>query len=277
LNPSAICLYDFNGDGFLDAVESYKNSEGPVALHLNDEKGILKFEKFIHGTVGQYLNCEIADLDGDGDMDVVVGKLFGNVAILRNEGNLNFTPIELNGSEGYVGIGDFNNDGNIDIVTQESYGQSEKGATYIWKNNGSGEFVRDEELFSTETASTQFNIVDLDEDGRLDIILATFEDGAFVFKNNGYGSLASPSFTEIGISTEIPNIFGMALMDPITKSMSPSLTPSVSTSPSISPVQLPSAAPSLQPSSSPAKQKSGKKRKKRRGKGSKKSSKSGKS
>ncbi len=67
-HPAGVCLHDFNGDGFLDAVEVYggpgeviATSPGPVVLYLNDGTGLLTFHSVLFSTVGIFLNCEIGE------------------------------------------------------------------------------------------------------------------------------------------------------------------------------------------------------------------------
>lgn len=55
---NAVCLHDFNGDGYLDAVGVNVNR---VALHLNDATGILTYSHEIYIPVGTYYSCEVSE------------------------------------------------------------------------------------------------------------------------------------------------------------------------------------------------------------------------
>ncbi len=86
---TAPALGDLNGDGLLDLVVGRPNGQVYVAYNY----GSLIAPSFTGiapllttHDVGQNASPELADLDGDGDLDLLVGNERGEVAFLRNDG-----------------------------------------------------------------------------------------------------------------------------------------------------------------------------------------------
>jgi hypothetical protein len=98
--PSDVATGDLNGDGHADVVESGGNvddkmaskrggpSAGRVAVMLGHADGHLsKRETTKLPGQGGANGLDVADLNGDGDLDVVVARPDGTVAILKGKGN----------------------------------------------------------------------------------------------------------------------------------------------------------------------------------------------
>ncbi len=88
-----VAANDINGDGKLDLVitnADYHGVEEVNQLFLNDGKGMYELSDVDLGTNGK--TPAIADIDSDGDLDIVIG---GKPNIFINEGNGHFTPVSI--------------------------------------------------------------------------------------------------------------------------------------------------------------------------------------
>ena len=114
--------------------------------------------------------CEVADLDGDGDLDIATGNDNAPCQIFLNDGSGQFT---LKGSFGKpssvrsLKIADVDRDGDDDILVT-CRGRSNS----IYLNNGNAEFETGIE-FGTATDSTiDVEVGDVNGDGHNDLVLA---------------------------------------------------------------------------------------------------------
>lgn len=142
-------------------------------------------------------HVNVVDLDGDGDSDLVVavlGSVFpadqpiGKVVWLENHGSHHFkTHVLLDDLRRVADVeaGDLNQDGRPDLVVAE-FGY-DRGRILWMENLGEGRF-RDREL-ETVPGTVHVPLVDLNGDGRLDIVALVSQDGEEVlaFENMGDG------------------------------------------------------------------------------------------
>ncbi|MCF6132884.1 FG-GAP-like repeat-containing protein [Flavobacterium wongokense] len=161
------CYY-LNGGGTDNALTFYQSNVTP---------GAMKF-----GTIGGNYSTLFTDFDNDGDTDVFISKCSGPPCELhRNDGNgvytdisaiagINVTPIQTWSSA----IGDFDNDGDMDVIITASSG------THKYFRNNLDTTNTTEEAFTNITAgsgwdtNTSTNIdnvtYDFDNDGFLDVL-----------------------------------------------------------------------------------------------------------
>lgn len=175
-------LVDFNNDGFLDLLMTGLTSTNlkVMKLYLNNGSGSF-LESFGQPFEGVYLGgCGVNDIDGDGDMDILITGVPNNnmgsrlTRIYRNNGTGQFTSLG-NGqiehiSSGSVNFFDFDNDGDQDVLINGETGNFPfTFKTRLYKNNGLGTFT----LFSNTPAftgtSNPISVSDVDKDGYVDI------------------------------------------------------------------------------------------------------------
>lgn len=223
---SGFSVGDINNDTFLDiAVTAYDNNE--VLWFSNDGTGAFTLDaNKIDDTLVSPGAMDMKDIDGDGDLDVVVGSaIYGGdvIEIFRNnlieDGTVSFTKDPVTVASGKTGIfhvsfEDIDGDGDFDILASEvSYGSAGAplGNLYWYENTDTG---YTETTFTTSLnnpAMAQFR--DLDNDGLNDIVVGNGTSGAgndlVWFKNNGSGSFDA----EVVIDDTQSQAFVLAIED----------------------------------------------------------------
>lgn len=113
-------------------------------------------------------DLDAADLDGDGNDDLVAAR-FGGLDVHHGDGNGNFASSAiLNGSNtSAVALGDLDQDGNLDFMFTDRDG--DQLAVALANDDRS---VRDIESFMTCDMPSDVAVADLDRDGDLDVIVA---------------------------------------------------------------------------------------------------------
>ncbi len=147
------------------------------------------------------------DFNNDGRLDVLIaGNTNGNIKVppvtqlYRNDGNGVFTPVASGLPPialGSAAWGDFNNDGNLDLVlTGTTNGVDGGVVSRIYRNNGDGTFT-DIGAGLPGVYNRAVAWGDFDNDGRLDLILTGSTNGAAsgaiakIYHNNGDGTFSN--------------------------------------------------------------------------------------
>jgi len=141
------------------------------------------------------------DYDSDGDLDLLVSGHDGSQSfskIYRNLGNDTFTEqtdILLPGiSGGSVAWGDYDNDGDLDILLAGSTGS--ESISKIFRNDGNNIFTEQSEIIFPGVSNSSVDWGDYDNDGDLDVLLSGLYGPARIskiFRNNTEQVNTSPT------------------------------------------------------------------------------------
>ncbi len=188
----SLALGDVDSDGDLDLVVG---SALANSVWVNDGNGtFLGTTQYLGSTTSTNLtySVELADLDGDGDLDLAQGNYNHPNEIWLNNGSGIFTNTGQtlgNAETRGINLADFDGDGDVDII--EGITNSEASASdVLWINDGSAVFS-DSSLTFGNYQTRSISSSDLDGDGDIDIYNGNeFVD--LVWLNNGTNP---PTFT----------------------------------------------------------------------------------
>jgi hypothetical protein len=198
--PNAIAVGDFNHDGKLDIAvatpQTAVTSPGQLFIYLGNGDGT-----FTAAGVTTYPGAAnsifVADVNGDGKPDVVIGAYYNTVILLGN-GDGTFASPTTVGSSGAIALGDFNGDGIPDLIL--GYNSS---APAVYLGNGDGTFSAKGFNFQGITGAGPAVVADFNGDGIPDVaIAALYYSPVNIFLGKGDGtftavnSTANPSINE---------------------------------------------------------------------------------
>lgn len=158
-------------------------------------------EQWIGPVLPAPAHVSASDIDGDGDLDVLVacmGLLFpsndkiGSVIILENDGRQVFTPrkiIDRIARVTDVRAADFNGDGRLDLVAGQ-FGYDD-GETRWLENLGNWQFRS--HMLQSLSGVIHTIPIDIDSDGDCDIVSLVSQEWeeVYVFENDGRGNFKS--------------------------------------------------------------------------------------
>ena len=140
--------FDFDADNQKDILISRdvsNNSE--LGIFSNDGSfGFGNFESIYASNIGFIRHSKVADIDIDGDLDIIIPNLADTLVILMNTGNLNFIEEVVipfgggNFSWKYIEIQDLDGDFDLDIIISFSAPLAFDGKIGWIENLGSNTF-----------------------------------------------------------------------------------------------------------------------------------------
>ena len=180
--PASVVVGDFNGDGIPDLAVANtprfdQGALGSATILLGNGDGTFTAEAESPAAGGQPLFITAGDFNGDGKLDLAVSDMnhgypeLGTLTVLLGNGDGTFTPTAVSpqtGSIPYsVAIGDFNGDGNADLVTADAG----SNIVTVLLGNGDGTFAAP--LSSAAGTDPIFGAVgDFNGDGTPDLAVA---------------------------------------------------------------------------------------------------------
>lgn len=191
--PPFVMAVDLNDDRWPDLVTT-DLSDDTVSVFLN--RGGWNFASPTHySTPDEPCAAAAADLDGDGDTDLVVATLGGRVALFANRGDGTFDKagnVFTGGSVRDVAILDLDADGDEDLALA----LLTDAQVVLLRNNGEGKFGSK----TTLRADYQPRRIlggDMDNDGDTDLVAVNRYGSVCVFRNRGDGSYGNAERTVV--------------------------------------------------------------------------------
>ncbi|WP_349620134.1 Ig-like domain-containing protein [Azospirillum argentinense] len=184
----------------------------------------------------------LSDIDGDGDLDLLIGNADGNTLFFRNTGTTLSPTFTLDSTNPFgisnvsaggalPGLVDIDGDGDLDLFIG-----NHAGTTLFYRNNGTSAqtptfSLEGTNLFGIQSAGSYgaLSFADLDGDNDFDLLIGGADGNIFFYRNNG--STQAPTFSLEGTnpfnlprdldgyaSPALADINGDGLVDLITKS-----------------------------------------------------------
>jgi tetratricopeptide (TPR) repeat protein len=195
--------YDFKTDLVLAGEGGVRLMRQDDPKHFTDVTNAAKLPAGV--TSAKYLGAWAADIEADGDLDIVLGTVEGNPTVLRNNGDGTFLEVHpfnnVTGARGFAWA-DLDADGDPDAALIDA-----SGKLHMFSNLRQGQFAERE--LPNLPAVKSINVADINDDGLLDLV-AIEADGLIIRlsdKNEGAAwdseTLANLSDAKVPFGTEI--------------------------------------------------------------------------
>jgi hypothetical protein len=183
-----------------------KTGLAPTRLRYRDVSREIGIDKTSGGR-----GTAIFDIDGDGELDVIISAVSAGCSVYRNNGDGTFRDASVGSgldacvNSWGISAGDYDNDGRVDLfVTRLGFFD---GLAALYRNNGDGTFTDVTREAGVQGWAPGFTAgwVDFDLDGRLDLFVPSNLGGVFhrpkrhrLFHNNGDGT-----FTDVALDARL--------------------------------------------------------------------------
>ena len=226
-NRGSIELVDMDQDGDLDLLSGWFYL---AAWYPNDGHGnfgartVIRDETF---NGAGYDEFAAADLDGDGDPDVIglSGSVFGptdKLVWFRNNGGGTFNPATENfidalaneNGVGHVAPADLDGDGDIDLVATQTAPFGGDNRVVWYKNiDGAGSFSGKLTISTATQQLSDVAVTDVDGDGDLDVVSADYGFNAVRWHENTAGNGSAWTDHLIDATASVSYFVNVADMD----------------------------------------------------------------
>lgn len=165
---------DIDGDGRIDVVAGSAYSGNGVMWWRNAGGSPIVWQRLpIDAGFGGAHGLQTADVDGDGNLDVIGASYEGTVSVWRNSGGHPTTWTQQTLVEDWYGAGpahaaDLDGDGDLDITAASQW----SGEVLWWRNDGGWPIRWFRQRIATIAGARPLTIADLDGDGDNDIVAA---------------------------------------------------------------------------------------------------------
>ncbi len=197
---NALALGDVDGDGDLDLLCGDGNAfvGAQSRLYRNDGTGTFTDDTTGHLPTAtlETTALELVDIDGDGDLDLVLTNGITRAdqnRLYRNDGTGTFTDVTAttlplaNTYTDAIAVGDVDGDGDRDLVLAGSL----PFQTRLLRQDGASGFtdVTTTQLPPIHDSSASVTLVDVDLDGDLDLVFGALDlNGGHLCENDGSGT-----------------------------------------------------------------------------------------
>jgi hypothetical protein len=192
---------DLDGDGASELIEVSQN-DAIVRVHPGHGDGSFG-EPLLLAVFGQPYVAAVADLDADGDPDIAVANSSASaITVFPNLGELTFGPREelpVFGRPVAVAVADLDGDGRLDVAAANR----SSNEVSVLLGEGDGTFAAAVSYGLHREVPTYLTIVNLDEDGDLDLVTANATNTISVLVNSGDGSYSPAIHYATGLEPRV--------------------------------------------------------------------------
>jgi hypothetical protein len=209
--PQAVAAGDFNRDGVPDLMVTLNDPQINLALITGLGDGSFNPPvHFANATGFDSPTIAAADLDNDGNLDVVVGHSVScyqapciaatSLTVMRGRGDGTFQAarvIDVRSDTAAIGVGDFNRDAFSDLVLASS-----SSRVHVLLGRGDGTFAQQTLTLIPENNigmdNTDIDVADVNADLIDDVVVALSLNGSktVILIGNGDGSFRDPHFIQ---------------------------------------------------------------------------------
>ncbi len=210
---TSLALGDADGDGDLDLFVGNsglaETDDLSNKLYLNDGLGHFSLKQLLPDSPSPDLDdtraLALGDVDGDGDLDLVVANARQTNKLYLNDGDANFTVVgvaigrEVDVSTSLVLL-DVNGDAALDLIVGNTGENAAAGkVNRVYLNNGKGGFSRSLASVGNDDADATYALAkgDVDNDGDIDLVAINKNQVNKLYLNKGQGRFDA-SGTAIG-------------------------------------------------------------------------------
>lgn len=196
-------LADLNGDGDEDLVMAVQGWER-VSWQPGMGDGTFGEVRIIAKEMVWMWDVRAADMDGDGDMDLVYNRGLTSLVLLRNGGYGNFGEPELLATgladARWFTVGDLDSDGDTDVIT------GAENTIHVLPNNGDGT-MGPAVVHPSSFIVNDLDLAYIDGDAFLDVVVLSDADDRIVYRpNDGSGGLL-PSVVIHSTTSQLQYLF----------------------------------------------------------------------